>query len=77
MTDNLSQLLQSLLDVRKQKSALEKTEKAILARLKPLVDPKFDALPEEPLVSDGIQLSRSSGTSISTRPFASRQGPTT
>jgi hypothetical protein len=58
----LSELLLSLYTVRQQKSALEKTEKAILTEIKPLVDPEFDKLPEEPIVYDGIALTRTEGT---------------
>jgi len=65
MTDNLSDLLSNLFEVRTQKSALEKTEKAILAELKPLVDPKFDALPDAPIVGGGVALTRTVGTSRS------------
>lgn len=57
----LSELLSSLYTVRQQKSALEKTEKAILTDIKPLVDPEFDKLPEEPIVYDGIVLTRTEG----------------
>jgi len=65
MTDTLSDLLKSLYDVRDQKKALEKTEKAILADLKPLVDPMFDKLPDTPVVEGGIALTRIAGTSRS------------
>jgi len=65
MTDNLPDLLKTLYDVRTQKRALDKTEKAILADLKPLVDPKFDALPDAPVVENGIALTRTVGTSRS------------
>jgi len=65
MTDNLPDLLKSLYDIRTQKNALEKTEKAILADLKPLVDPKFDALPDAPIVENGIALTRIAGASRS------------
>lgn len=65
MTDNLSNLLKTLFDVRSQKNALDKTEKAILANLKPLVDPMFDKLPDAPVVEDGIVLTRIAGTSRS------------
>jgi len=65
MTDNLSNLLKSLYDTRQQKNALDKTEKAILADLKPLVDPKFDALPDAPVMENGIALTRTAGTSRS------------
>jgi len=65
MTDNLSDLLKTLYDIRTQKRALDKTEKAILADLKPLVDPKFDALPDAPVMENGIVLTRTTGTSRS------------
>jgi len=65
MTANLSDLLRSLYDIRQQKNALDKTEKAILAGLKPLVDPKFDALPDAPIVEGGIVLTRTPGASRS------------
>lgn len=64
-TDNLSDLLKTLYDVRIQKNALDKTEKAILADLKPLVDPMFDALPDAPVVDGGVVLTRTAGTSRS------------
>ena len=41
---DLHDLLRSLYSIRQQKSDLEKTEKAILVNLKPLVDPEFDNL---------------------------------
>lgn len=59
----LSGLITGLCQVRKEKASLDKTEKAILAELKPLVDPKFDAFPEQHIVGDGLELTRSSGTS--------------
>jgi len=72
MTDNLPDLLKTLYDIRTQKNALEKTEKAILADLKPLVDPEFDRLAsiEEagsgvPIQASGLQLFRTAGTSRS------------
>jgi len=72
MTDNLSSLFQSLYVTRQQKNVLDKTEKAILAEIKPLVDPEFDhlALVEEagpgvPIVSSNLELFRVSGTSRS------------
>ena len=65
MTSNLQDLMQSLFTVRQQKAALDKTEKAILADLKPLVDPMFDKLPDAPIVESGIVLTRISGTSRS------------
>jgi len=65
MTDNLSDLLKTLFDVRQQKNALDKTEKAVLADLKPLVDPMFDKVPDAPVVENGIVLTRIAGTSRS------------
>jgi len=65
MTDNLPNLLKTLYDIRTQKSALTRTEKTILDNLKPLVDPKFDALPDAPVVENGIALTRTTGTSRS------------
>jgi len=65
MTDNLSNLLKTLFDIRQQKNALDKTEKSILADLKPLVDPMFDKLPGAPVVESGIVLTRIAGTSRS------------
>ena len=63
MPDNLSNLLKSLFDIRQQKNALDKLEKSILADLKPMVDPMFDKLPDEPVVENGIVLTRIAGTS--------------
>ena len=63
MPDNLSNLLKSLFDLRQQKNALDKLEKSILADLKPMVDPMFDKLPDEPVVENGIVLTRIAGTS--------------
>ena len=64
---DLYDLLQSLHSVRQQKSALEKTEKAILANLKPLVDPDFDNLEktggEVTIGAGSLQLFRILGTS--------------
>jgi len=65
MTDNLPDLLKTLYDIRTQKRALDKTEKAILADLKPLVDPMFDALPDALVIESGIALTRIAGTSCS------------
>jgi len=65
MTNNLPDLLKTLYDIRTQKRALDKTEKAILVDLKPLVDPKFDKLPDAPVVESGIALTRIVGISRS------------
>lgn len=56
-------MILSLYDVRRQKADMDKLEKAILADLKPLVDPKFDELPDEPIVADDVKLSRLQGVS--------------
>lgn len=63
MTNNnqLSNLITELYDTRQKKSELDKLEKAILEALRPLVDPKFDALPDEPITAGDIQLKRISG----------------
>lgn len=63
MTANVASLMRSLLEVRQQKAALEKTEKTLLADLKPLVDPAFDKLPDQPVVEDGLALTRLPGMS--------------
>jgi len=80
VTDNLSDLLKILYDTRTQKNALDKVEKAILADLKPLVDPMLDkvaesegsrstelgVLPSSPVINaGGITLTRIVGTSRS------------
>lgn len=58
---HLVSLIVSLYDVRRQKADLEKVEKAALEVLKPLVDPKFDALPDQPIVAADVYLKRTSG----------------
>ena len=64
MTNNiLDTLIRSLYDTRRQKADLDKVEKTILTELKPLVDPKFDELPEAPITGDGLFLTRSTGAS--------------
>lgn len=64
MSNNmLETLVQNLYDVRRQKADLEKLDKVIVAELKPLVDPKFDALPDRPIVVDDIALTRIAGVS--------------
>ncbi len=62
---SLPELLSTLYTIRQQRLALEKVEKSVLSELKPLVDPKFDALPDEPVVGDGVQLTRVAGTTRS------------
>ena len=64
INNQLSELLKTLYETRTQKNALDKVEKAILAELKPIVDPKFDAL-DAPIVDSGIVLTRTSGTTRS------------
>ena len=63
MNDNLSDLIKSLYDIREQKNALSKSEKAILVNLKPLVDPEFDKTPDTPITEGDLALSRVTGTS--------------
>lgn len=63
MSANLSSLFQSLYDVRQQKNTFDKTEKAILADIKPLVDPMFEKLPDTPVVENGLAMTRIAGTS--------------
>ena len=57
-----NELIVQLYETRKQKSDAEKLEKAILEALKPLVNPKFDKLPDQPIVSGEVELKRSSGS---------------
>jgi hypothetical protein len=61
--NRINNMVIELYQARLQKAEAEKLEKAILEALKPLVDPKFDALPNTPIVATGIELSRSSGES--------------
>jgi len=56
--DKLTSLIVELYDVKDQRRVLEKTEKAILEALKPLADPKFDALPDEPIMAGDLQFKR-------------------
>jgi hypothetical protein len=60
-TYDLSSLVAHLYDVRQRKNDLEKTEKSILAELKPLVDPQFDETLGESQVLGGFVLSRVAG----------------
>jgi hypothetical protein len=67
--DPLSQLTAALYAVRRQKSALEKQEKALLADIRPLIDPQFDKLskdkqpdaPDPSLACGGFQITRGEG----------------
>lgn len=61
MDNQLTNLITSLYEARQAKGDAAKLEEAILEALKPLVDPKFDDLPDEPLTAGGLQLKRSSG----------------
>ena len=63
--NRINNMVAELFETRQKKAELEKLEKAILEALKPLVDPKFDALPDQPIVSGDIQFSRSAGESRS------------
>lgn len=61
-TYDLSSLIAHLYSVRQQKSDLEKTEKSLLAEIKPLVDTQFDEA-DIPLSHGGFVMTRSVGTS--------------
>lgn len=61
--NRITNMIAELYDTRQKRAELDKLEKAILEALKPLVDPKFDALPDQPIVSGNILFSRSSGES--------------
>ena len=59
--NRINNMITELYEARQKKAELDKLEKAILEALKPLVDPKFDALPDQPIVSGDIQFSRGLG----------------
>jgi hypothetical protein len=61
--NQINNMITELFEARQKKAELDKLEKAILEALKPLVDPKFDQLPDAPIVAAGIELSRGSGES--------------
>jgi len=61
--NRINNMIAELYDTRQKKAELDKLEKAILEALKPLVDPKFDALPDQPIVSGDIQFSRGAAES--------------
>lgn len=61
VNDQINNLITELFDVRQKKSEVGKLEEAILEALKPLVDPKFDKLPDQPIVSGDIQFKRIPG----------------
>jgi len=61
--NQINNMITELYDTRQKKAELDKLEKAILEALKPLVDPKFDALPDQPIVVDDIQFSRGAAES--------------
>lgn len=62
MSDNqLINMIVELYNTRQQKADLGKLEDAILESLKPLVDPKFDLLQDQPIVAEGVHLKRSPG----------------
>jgi len=61
--NRINNMVAELFETRQKKAELDKLEKAILEALKPLVDPKFDALPDQPIVSGDIQFSRSASES--------------
>ena len=58
MDNRINNMVAELYDIRQKKAELEKLEKAILEALKPLVDPKFDELPDEPIVVGEVQFRR-------------------
>jgi len=69
---SIDEIVKTLFDVRTKKAAMDKEEKALVAELKPLVDPHFDiyadlGLPVSNnkfiLHSGDLDLSRISGTS--------------
>ena len=60
---SIAELMEAVYRVRDSKAALEKTEKALMAELRPLVDPLFDATPDKPLVEGNLVLVRASGVS--------------
>ena len=61
--NRINNMIAELYETRQKKAELGELEKAILEALKPLVDPKFDKLPDAPIVVGDIQFSRSSGVS--------------
>ena len=61
--NRINNMVAELFETRQKKAELDKLEKAILEALKPLVDPRFDALPDQPIVSGDIQFSRSASES--------------
>ena len=63
MDNRINSMVTELFETREKKKELEKLEKAILEALKPLVDPKFDKLPDAPIVVGEIEFSRSAGES--------------
>ena len=63
--NNLSSLVTNLYSVRAEKRELDKTEKELLAELKPLVDPQFDVLPKTPVMAGDLVLTRVAGTNRS------------
>ena len=52
--NGINNMVAELFETRQKKAELDKLEKAILDALKPLVDPKFDALPDQPIVSGDV-----------------------
>lgn len=61
INNQLNSLITELFDTKQKRVELEKLERAILEALKPLVDPKFDKLPDQPIVVGDIQLKRIPG----------------
>ena len=68
-SETQSQLIESLYRIRLSKAALDKTERLMLGKLKPLVDPQFDMradlgipVSETVIHSGDLELSRVQGT---------------
>lgn len=59
--NRINNMVTELHEYRQKKTEAEKMEKAILEALKPLVDPKFDKLPDQPIVVGDIQFTRTPG----------------
>ena len=58
MANEIADLVANLSDIRRQKRELDKTEKELLAEIKPLVDPQFDVLPKTPIEAGDLLLER-------------------
>lgn len=56
--DKLTSLITELYDVKRQRREIQILEESLLNAIKPLADPKFDALPDEPIVAGDLQFKR-------------------